>query len=66
VLLRDLRQREQTKWQIQRLCQTDLAHFCVETGMGKARAGALSFPLEFTKTVGKRPLVERISQAIND
>jgi hypothetical protein len=33
-------QREQTKGQIQRLCQTDLAHVFVETGVGKARAGA--------------------------
>ncbi len=46
-------------------CQTDLAYVFVETAAGKARAGALSFPLELTKTVGKRPLVERLSQAMN-
>ena len=52
-------------WQIQSQSLSDLAHFFVETGAGKARAGALSFPLEFTQTVRTRPLVERLSQALS-
>ncbi len=36
----------------------------METDADKARAGALSFSLEFTETVRTRPLVERLFQAL--
>jgi hypothetical protein len=65
LLCAEKRQKEQTNWQIQRLCQTDLAHFFVETGAGKARNALWRFSLELTETARKRPLVERLSQALN-
>ncbi len=42
LLCAEKRQKEQTNWQIQRLCQTDLAHCFVETGADQARNARLS------------------------
>ncbi len=65
LLCAEKRQKEQTKGQIQRLCQTDLAHCFVETGADKARNALWRFSLEFTETVRNNPLLERLSQALD-
>src|SRR5205823_13167132 len=41
LLFAEKRQKEQTKWQIQSLCQTDLAHFLRVDGCGESSKCAL-------------------------
>jgi hypothetical protein len=54
LLLAEKREKQQTILLVQGIMRSDLAHYLVWTGAGKARNATSSPPLEFTKAVRKR------------